>query len=454
MRRRQRLGLKKSGDYVDMLSAVAYRGTSGGSRGGEAKFSLDDVGESWREKFWFSAAPFPKEGDDMMQEGLKVLLIEDNQDDVVLVSQYLAKLSAARVEIESCSRLDEALKRLGESDAKIDVILMDLNLPDSNGLETFSMVHRCVPRIPIVVLSEVDDERLAVQAVREGAQDYLVKGQVNGDLLLRAMHYSVERMRTEEALRQVREELKARVQERTVELALANETLRRMVKEVSLAGEEVRKALEGLIHVVSLTIETRDPYTAGHQKGVADLAQAIAHLMGLPPERIEGLRLAAKVHDLGKISIPAEILAKPTHLNEIEMNLIQIHPQSGYDILKKVEFPWPIAQIVLQHHERIDGSGYPQGLTGPDILLEAKILGVADVVDAMCSHRPYRPAPGLEQALAEIRRNRGRLYDPTVVDSCLQYFQEKPPILEGNEYFKKFLTSSSTVPSVTSNSLP
>ena len=201
--------------------------------------------------------------------------------------------------------------------------------------------------------------------------------------------------------------LEVRVQERTSELATANASLKQMVTEVSAAGDQVREALQGIIRSISLIIETRDPYTAGHQRGVADLAQAIARRMGLTEECIEGIRLAALVHDLGKISTPAEILAKPTRLTEVEMSLIRIHPRSGYEILKRVEFPWPIAQIVLQHHERLNGSGYPEGLAAPDILLEAKILAVADVVEAMCSHRPYRPALGIEKALTEIRKESG-----------------------------------------------
>ena len=285
-----------------------------------------------------------------------------------------------------------------------------------------------------------------MQAVREGAQDYLVKGQVNGELLWRSLHYSVERMKIEEALRQARDELEVRVQERTAELATANAALKQMVTEVSAAGEQVRGALQGIIQVISLIIETRDPYTAGHQRGVADLAQAIARRMGLTEERIEGIRLAALVHDLGKISTPAEILAKPTRLTEVEMSMIRIHPRSGYEILKKVEFPWPIAQIVLQHHERIDGSGYPQGLCGPDILLEAKILAVADVMEAMCSHRPYRPALGIEKALAEIRRNRGILYDPMAVDACLAHFNETMPTVPGKDKGSYKTTTSPATP--------
>ena len=369
----------------------------------------------------------------MIQKPLKVLLIEDNPDDVTLLRHNLARLPLARVEIETCQLLAEALKRLGEKNAKIDVILVDLGLPDSQGLDTFFKVHQQAPQTPIVVLSVLDDERLGVQAVREGAQDYLVKGQVTGDLLWRSLHYSVERMRIEEALCQDRDNLEVRVQARTSELATANAALKQMVTEVSAAGVQVRGALREIIQTVSLIIETRDPYTGGHQRGVADLAQAIARRMGLTEERSEGIRLAALVHDLGKISTPAEILSKPTRLTEVEMSLIRIHPRAGYEILKKVEFPWPIAQIVLQHHERNNGSGYPQGLCAPDILLEAKILAVADVMEAMCSHRPYRPALGIEKALAEIRRNRDILYDPMAVDACLAHFNETMPAVSGKD---------------------
>jgi putative nucleotidyltransferase with HDIG domain len=176
---------------------------------------------------------------------------------------------------------------------------------------------------------------------------------------------------------------------------------------------------------MALTVEARDPYTAGHQRRVADLARAIAEEMGLSKERIEGIRVAGGLHDIGKINIPAEILGKPGRINNMELGLIKMHPQVGYNILKGIEFPWPVAQIVLQHHERMDGSGYPQGLVGGDIVLEARILAVADVVEAMSSHRPYRPAHNIDKALEEISQNSGILYDPEVADVCLRLFTEK-----------------------------
>ncbi|MFT7859989.1 MAG: PAS domain S-box protein [Sulfurimonas sp.] len=187
----------------------------------------------------------------------------------------------------------------------------------------------------------------------------------------------------------------------------------------------MREGLEQTILAMSATVESRDPYTAGHQKRVAELATAIAEEIGLDPEETEGIRFAAIIHDLGKIHIPAEILSKPGKLTDIEYKLIQTHSQEGYEIIKDVHFPWPIAQYILQHHERLDGSGYPQGLKGDEILLGAKIITVADVIEAISSHRPYRSALGFEVALEEITKGRGKYYDAEVVDACLNLFNEK-----------------------------
>ena len=189
--------------------------------------------------------------------------------------------------------------------------------------------------------------------------------------------------------------------------------------------ESLRKSIATTIQVLGTASEVRDPYTAGHQKRVADLARAIATEMGLPQDKIEGIRMAGSIHDIGKLSIPAEILSKPTKLTEIEFSMIKKHAQSGYEILKDVESPWPLAQIVYQHHERMNGSGYPRNLKGNEILIEARIMAVADVVETMASYRPYRPTLGIEAALEEIERNKGILYDDTVAEACLRLFREK-----------------------------
>jgi PAS domain S-box-containing protein/putative nucleotidyltransferase with HDIG domain len=189
--------------------------------------------------------------------------------------------------------------------------------------------------------------------------------------------------------------------------------------------DSLRKAVNTTIQVMVSAVETRDPYTAGHQLRSANLARAIATELGLPQDRIEGIRVAATIHDIGKMSIPAEILAKPTKLTELEFSLIKEHSKSGYEMVKNVESSWPLAEIIYQHHERMDGSGYPRNLKGDEILMEARILGVADVVESMASHRPYRPALGIQAAMDEITEEKGILYDPGVVEACLRLFKEK-----------------------------
>lgn len=189
--------------------------------------------------------------------------------------------------------------------------------------------------------------------------------------------------------------------------------------------ENLRQSISATIQVLGMASEARDPYTAGHHKRVSDLALAIAQDMGLSQDTMEGLRMACSIHDIGKLSVPSEILSKPTKLTDLEFSMIKEHAQSGYDMLKHVESPWPLAQMIQQHHERINGTGYPNNLHGDDIILEARIMAVADVVEAMASHRPYRPALGIEPALEEIEKNKGVLYDVNVVNACLKLFREK-----------------------------
>lgn len=196
-------------------------------------------------------------------------------------------------------------------------------------------------------------------------------------------------------------------------------------KEQQRSYDRLRETLIATVNALASTIEMRDPYTAGHQRRVTLLACAIAEEMGLTDDQFDGLRMAGLIHDLGKINVPAEILSKPGRINDIEYSIIRFHPQICHDILKTIELPWPVATIVLQHHERLNGSGYPQGLKDDEIMLEARILAVADVVEAMASHRPYRPALGITHALTEITKHGGTLYDPEVIDACLKVFTKK-----------------------------
>jgi HD-GYP domain-containing protein (c-di-GMP phosphodiesterase class II) len=189
--------------------------------------------------------------------------------------------------------------------------------------------------------------------------------------------------------------------------------------------DRLHKSLEDAIHAMAAMVETRDPYTAGHQRRVAELATAIATEMNMESSRIDGLRMASMIHDIGKISIPSDILTKPAKLIDPEFDLIKTHPFSGHNILKDIDFYWPIARIVLEHHERMNGSGYPNGLKGEQILLESRILSIADIVEAISSHRSYRAALGIDLALEEITGNSGVLYEPEAVDACVRLFKEK-----------------------------
>ncbi len=191
------------------------------------------------------------------------------------------------------------------------------------------------------------------------------------------------------------------------------------------ASTELEASLEESIKSIANAVESRDEYTAGHMKRVGQLAPAIARELGLPEDAIHGIALAATIHDVGKISIPVEILTKPGKLSKVEFMLIQTHAEAGYDIVKNIKFPWPIAQMIFQHHERMDGSGYPQGLKGEEILLGARIIAVADVIEAMSTHRPYRFVLGIDAALDEIKQHRGTLYDENAVNACLRLFSEK-----------------------------
>lgn len=284
-----------------------------------------------------------------------------------------------KFDLQCVDSLSKGLEYLNSQ--TVDAVLLDLGLPDSQGLTTFETVRATKASIPIIVLlTGLNDENIAIEALRRGAQDYLIKGSITGSMLARIIRYAIERKNVE--------------------------------KELQQSLEKFTRALSGTIKAMAMTLEIRDPYTAGHQKRTADLAYAIAKEMNLAPEIVEGVRLASMIHDIGKISIPAEILSKPSLLPNMDLSLIRSHPKVGHDILKEIDFPWPIAKIVLQHHERNNGSGYPSGLKNYDILMEAKVLAVADVVEAIASHRPYRPAFGTQEAMDEISRNQGILYEP------------------------------------------
>jgi HD-GYP domain-containing protein (c-di-GMP phosphodiesterase class II) len=251
----------------------------------------------------------------------------------------------------------------------------------------------------------------------------------------------------------INEELEDRVRQRTKDYEIVNRALQKEIaghkqakEKLHLTLDSLKKSIGATIQVMVSAVEARDPYTAGHQVRSAGLACAIAAEMGLSQEKIDGIRMAGAIHDIGKLSIPAEILTKPSKLTDLEFSLIKEHSSSGNDMLKDVESPWPLAEIIYQHHERIDGSGYPRKLKGEEILIEARILAVSDVVESMASHRPYRPALGIKAALEEIEKNRGMLYDKDVADACLRLFRKKNYQLQGDVETSRNLPDKMTNP--------
>ncbi len=246
------------------------------------------------------------------------------------------------------------------------------------------------------------------------------------------------RREAENALRKLKDDLEAKVQEQSTELTQLKEVFQNQVTLLAEEEETLKKSfskverlLEDTIGAITTIVQKKDPYTAGHQQRVSRLACAIGQEMGLKSEQIRVIRIASLLHDLGKVFIPAEILAKPGKLSQVEFSMVKAHPDADYQILKTIDFSCAIADIVHQHHERLDGSGYPLGLKGDAIHQEAKIIAVADVVEAMVSNRPHRPAPGVEAALKEIEGGKGTLYDTDAVDACIKLFREGKFSFEG-----------------------
>ncbi|HJW27595.1 MAG TPA: HD domain-containing phosphohydrolase [Rhodocyclaceae bacterium] len=329
----------------------------------------------------------------------RIVIVDDNPNNLRVLSSML---EAAGFDVRPALSGELALRSIALSPPEL--VLLDIRMPGMDGYETCRRLKaddraRDIPVIFISALSETEDKLAAFQA---GGVDYVTKPFQSEEVLAR--------VRTHLQLYRMQQHLEVVVEERTRALEL---------KEAQFHGMLVQT-----IEAFARTVEKRDPYTAGHQFRVASLADAIAGALGMDANRREGLRLGALIHDIGKISLPAEILSRPGPLNATEMALVRTHSEVGREITATVAFPWPVAAMIHQHHERQDGSGYPRGLQGDAILLEARIIAVADVVDAMASHRPYRPALGVDKALEEIRRGSGGPYDPEIVAVCVQVFEQ------------------------------
>jgi putative two-component system response regulator len=317
----------------------------------------------------------------------KILAVDDTPASLRLLTDIL---KAEGYEVRSAISGELALHAATLNPPEL--VLLDVRMPEMDGYEVCRRLKaqpatRDVPVIFVSAISETDE----------------TKPYQRDELLAR--------VRTHLELNRLRNHLEDLVGERTAELRESEKKL--------------KTSLLDSITALAAIVEMRDPYTAGHQRRTAQLAIAIAKELQLPAEQVEGIHLAGVVHDVGKIRVPAEILTKPGKLTGLEFSIIKEHAQNGYEILSNIDFPWPIAEIVLQHHERLDGSGYPQALSNGKILLEAKILAVADVVESMMSHRPYRPALGIDSALDNIALNRGALFDSAAVDACIRLFREQ-----------------------------
>jgi len=323
----------------------------------------------------------------------KVLVVDDEE---LYRQMFHSFLTSMGYSCEVASNAFDALEKMANE--RYDLVISDIRMPGRDGVQMMMEAKKAHPYLIFIIMTGYAIEYSYMDIIEAGAADFISKPFEMGELKAK-----LERIEKE----------------------------RRILKQLEQANKELRQAygklgrtLQQTVNALGSAVEMRDRYTAGHQMRVAELACAIAREMGLSEDRINGIRVAGLIHDIGKVSVPAEILAKPSKLSELEMSLIKEHPKIGYEILKEVEFPWPIADIVLQHHERLNGSGYPQGLKANEIIFEAKVLAVADVVEAMASHRPYRPSLGIDKAFQEIRDNRNTRYDTNVVAACLRAVQK------------------------------
>lgn len=328
------------------------------------------------------------------------ILIVDDEESIQSLLKRVLKMNGQDCSLAGSAA--EARKYLKEK--QYDLILCDVNMPGENGIDFVRYALTEYPDTAVIMVTAIDDQKIVKSALEVGAYGYIVKPFKPNEVIIN-VYNALHRRNLEMQQSLQHENLEKMVMERTIRL---KETM-----------NDLQGALEGIIEAMGYTLGIRDPYTAGHQHRVACIACDIAKKIGLSEDQIEGVNMAGLMHDIGKIIIPTEILTKPGKLTEKEFDIIKTHPQVGYDILKKIKFPWPIADIIHQHHERMDGSGYPRGLRGKDILIEARIVAVADVVEAMASKRPYRPALGIDEALEEITRNSPALYDANVVNACL-----------------------------------
>ena len=343
---------------------------------------------------------------------LRILICDDDPQDRKLIRSYLQAIESQKIITLEAGQMAETPRAIGVDE--LDIILTDINLPDKSGMAWLKELID-TQLAPVIILTGCGDEETTVKSLPSEAVGYLPKRKLSAESLAETIDETVREWR---GLMLIRGNLT-----RLERLASLHSITGELIRQKFLKAS--RKIIGGeTMATLAKIVDFRDPFTAAHQQRVTQLACAIAGYMNLTEERLSAVKLAGLIHDIGKVSVPTKILCNPNQLSEAEFKIIKMHPETGYEILKSLDLPWPIAEIIRQHHERIDGSGYPRGLSGEDILLEARILSVADVVEAMSSHRPHRPSLGLNHALHEILKNKGRLYDADVVDACLKVFRE------------------------------
>lgn len=335
----------------------------------------------------------------------------------------------------------DGLDKLRTAKKPYSLIISDQRMPDMSGVQFFAKAKDIFPDAVRILLTAYADSDSIIEAVNKGGVHlYFTKPWHEEEILLHIkqslskVEIMTENKRLMDLLRNKNKELLAlnktlekKTEEKTNDLLIQTEKLKDSYRNSQLI-------LDGIVRTLSKIIETRDPYTSGHEDQVAKIACKIAREMNLPEEQISFIHIAATLHDIGKISVPSEILTKPSILSSLEKEIIKTHCKVANDVLKNIEFPYPVAEIIYQHHERMDGSGYPRGLKGDEIAIEARIIGVADVIDAMASYRPYRPALGVDAAIEEIIKYRGVTYDPVVVDACLKVYKKDTNSISTNNH--------------------
>lgn len=331
-----------------------------------------------------------------MDKHLRIIIMEHIPEDAERIEYALEKtgLDFRARQVKTKAQFMDYL------DKGADVIIADYDLPNSSALKSLSIVEESGLDIPFIMVGDAQSEDYAEECLRQGATDFILKNRLSH--LGPAVIHALENKKPSQQV------------ENRPEMATPENRQTRLAK-----------IFEDTVHALASVTESRDPFTAGHQRRVASLCYGIAYsIFPNNHDSAEVLYLTGLVHDIGKVAVPIEILSKPTGITELELQVIKTHSRVGYDILKKIDFPWPIAQMVLQHHERLDGSGYPDGIRGKDIMMGSRILGVADVVEAICYPRSYRPALTIEQALEEVSNYKSVLYDPDVADACTHIFRE------------------------------